>query len=101
MKSIFFNNKYVTTKLVSCYFKDRLRRTGSLVMRGATRGIQGDFQKHSPMWKNRHNVDERRSNLFHDKPFVYGRLPKLVLAYGLATVLWFSYYTRMRYVQQQ
>ncbi len=60
------------------------------------RGVQGDFKAHSPMWKARHNIDERRSSLFHDKPFIYGRWPKLLLAWGVSVTIWCGYYTRVK-----
>ena len=46
------------------------------------------------MWKARHNQDERRSHLFHDKPFVFGRWPKLLVAYGMSVMIWVGFYTR-------
>ena len=40
-----------------------------------------DFDPHSPMWRNRNFNEERRSRLFDDRPFMHGRLPKLLLAW--------------------
>ena len=40
-----------------------------------------DFDAHSPMFRNRHFNEERRSKLFSDKPWIYGRLPKYLLGW--------------------
>ena len=53
------------------------------------------------MWKTRQNIDERRSHLFHDRPFIYGRFPKLFVAWGLSVSLWVGYYTYVTKRQAQ
>jgi len=50
-----------------------------------------DFDAHSPMFKNRNFSEERRSRLFDDRPFIYGRLPKLVLAWMVCMSFWSGY----------
>ena len=44
------------------------------------------------MFKNRHFNEERRSKLFSDKPWIYGRLPKYLLAWVLTMQFWSGYY---------
>ena len=56
-----------------------------------------DYDSHSPMFKNRHFNDERRSRLFDERPFIYGRLPKLFLAWMFATNMWVGYYLYHRH----
>ena len=50
-----------------------------------------DFDAHSPMFKNRNFNEERRSRLFDDRPFMYGRLPKIVLAWMFGMNFWSGY----------
>lgn len=40
-----------------------------------------DFDAHSPMFRNRHFNEERRSRLFSDRPFIWGRYPKYLIAW--------------------
>merc|ERR1711924_372938 len=51
-----------------------------------------DYDAHSPMFKNPHFNDERRSKLFSDKPWIYGRLPKYVLGFMACMQFWSGYY---------
>ena len=51
-----------------------------------------DFNAHSPMFRNRNFNEERRSRLFDDRPFMYGRLPKLLLAWMFGMQFWAGYY---------
>ena len=51
-----------------------------------------DFDAHSPMFKNRHFNEERRSKLFSDKPWIYGRMPKYLIAYVIMMQFWAGYY---------
>ena len=44
------------------------------------------------MFKNRHFNEERRSRIFDDRPFIYGRLPKLLLAWMFGMNFWAGYY---------
>ena len=44
------------------------------------------------MFKNRNFDEERRSRLFDDRPFIYGRLPKLLLAWMFGNMLWSGWY---------
>ena len=67
----------------------------SLVMQRGAR-IQ-DFQPHSPMFKNRNFSEERRSRIFDDRPFMYGRLPKLLLAWMFCMNFWAGYYIYHRH----
>lgn len=41
-----------------------------------------DFDAHSPMFRNRHFNEERRSRLFVDKPHIWGRWPKFCIAWA-------------------
>ena len=43
-----------------------------------------DFDAHSPMFKNRHFNEEKRSRMFADTPFIWGRLPKFLIAWMLS-----------------
>ena len=56
-----------------------------------------DFEAHSPMFRSRHYDEERRSRMFDDRPFVYGRMPKLVLAWMFSTGLWCGFYIYHRH----
>lgn len=51
-----------------------------------------DFESHSPMFRNRHFNEERRSRLFTDRPFIYGRWPKYLIAWCLSMQFWAGYY---------
>ena len=51
-----------------------------------------DFTAHSPMFKNRNFNEERRSRIFDEKPFIYGRFPKLLLAWMFCMNFWAGYY---------
>ena len=44
-------------------------------------GRIADYDAHSPMFRNRNFSEERRSRMFSDQPFKFGRLPKFVLAW--------------------
>ena len=44
------------------------------------------------MFKNRHFNEERRSKLFSDKPWIYGRMPKYLIAYVIMMQFWAGYY---------
>ena len=48
------------------------------------------------MYKNRHFNEERRWRLFYDRPYVWGRWPKIVLAFASSMMFWAAYYTYMR-----
>ena len=71
----------------------RFRKSFQNFAKNTAKRIDGDFKPHSPMWKTRQNIDERRSHLFHDRPFIYGRFPKLFVAWGISVSLWIGYYT--------
>ena len=51
-----------------------------------------DFDAHSPMFKNRHFNEEKRSRMFADTPFIWGRLPKFLIAWMLSMQFWAGYY---------
>lgn len=51
-----------------------------------------DFDAHSPMFKNRYMNEERRSKLFREVPFIWGRLPKYLIAWCLSMQFWAGYY---------
>ena len=55
-------------------------------------GRIADYDAHSPMFRNRNFSEERRSRLFDDSPFKWGRLPKFILAWMLCQNLWSGYY---------
>ena len=56
-----------------------------------------DFDAHSPMFRNRNFNEERRSRLFDDRQFIYGRLPKLLLAWMFCMNFWAGYYIYHRH----
>ena len=56
-----------------------------------------DFEAHSPMFKNRHFNEERRSKLFSDRPFIWGRFPKYIIAFALSMNFWAGYYIYHRH----
>ena len=51
-----------------------------------------DIDAHSPMFRNRHFNDERRSRLFQEMPMVWGRLPKFAVAWVFCMNFWAGYY---------
>ena len=51
-----------------------------------------EYDGTSPMFRNRNFSDERRSKLFADTPFIYGRLPKYLLCFMFCFNLWSGYY---------
>ena len=44
------------------------------------------------MSKTRTLSEERRTKLFHDRPYIYGRVPKFVPAYAFSMTFWAPYY---------
>lgn len=48
------------------------------------------------MFRNRNFSDERRTNLFSERPFIYGRLPKYLLCFMFCMNLWSGYYLHHR-----
>ena len=46
-----------------------------------------DYEAHSPMFTNRNSNEARRSKIFNDRPFIYGRYPKFLMAYMLGNSL--------------
>ena len=44
------------------------------------------------MFKNRHFNEEKRSRMFADTPFIWGRLPKFLIAWMLSMQFWAGYY---------
>lgn len=56
-----------------------------------------DFDPHSPMFRNRNFNEEKRANLFEDRPFIWGRLPKYLLCFMLCFNLWSGYYIHQRH----
>lgn len=51
-----------------------------------------DFDSHSPMFKNRHSSDERRTRMFADYPHIWGRFPKLILGWMALMHYWSGYH---------
>ena len=51
-----------------------------------------DFDSHTPMFKNRHFNEQRRSKLFNESPYIWGRLPKFAIAWVCTLSLWAGYY---------
>ena len=64
-------------------------------------GRINDYEPHSPMFRNRNFNEERRSRLFDDRPFIYGRLPKLLLAWMFCMNFWAGYYIYHRHALTQ
>ena len=74
---------------------DRVFRTSNGVSQSTTRRSARsvrDFDSHSPMFRNRHFNEERRSRLFSDRPFIWGRFPKYLVAWALSMQFWAGYY---------
>ena len=44
------------------------------------------------MYRNRHFSEERRSKLFTDAPYIWGRLPKFMIAFICCMQFWAGYY---------
>ena len=51
-----------------------------------------DWDAHSPMFKTRNFNEERRTKMFSDKPFVWGRWPKYLLVWGFSMTFWAGYH---------
>ena len=51
-----------------------------------------DFDAHSPMFRNRHFNEERRSKLFHEMPDVWGRAAKFLIFWAVSMNFWAGYY---------
>ena len=71
--------------------RGRVSNISSMGMRVKT-ARQRDFDAHSPMFRNRHFNEDRRSKLFTDKPWIYGRLPKYAIAWICCMQFWAGYY---------
>ena len=68
----------------------RSRTLSGTTSRRATRAR--DFDAHSPMFRNRHFNEEKRSKLFSEMPYVWGRLPKFAIAWVCCMNFWAGYY---------
>ena len=44
------------------------------------------------MFRNRHFNEERRSRLFSDRPYIFGRFPKYLIAWCFCMNFWAGYY---------
>ena len=55
-------------------------------------GRAKDFDSHSPMFKNRHSDEARRTRMFADYPHVWGRFPKLTLGFMALMQYWAGYH---------
>ena len=51
-----------------------------------------DFDAHSPMFRNRAFNEERRSKLFNESPYIWGRAPKFAIAWVVSLNFWAGYY---------
>ena len=51
-----------------------------------------DYDAHSPMFRNRHFDEKKRSRLFSDRPMIFGRFPKFVIAWAFSMQMWSAYY---------
>ena len=60
-----------------------------------------DFDAHSPMFKNRHFNEEKRSRMFADTPFIWGRLPKFLIGWCVCMQFWASYYIYHKHTLNQ
>ena len=60
-----------------------------------------DFDSHSPMFRNRHFNEEKRSRMFQDTPFIWGRLPKYLIAWMMCMMFWSGYYIYHRQALNQ
>src|SRR6056300_821292 len=68
-------------------------RTSMFSSSARTKGSRiRDFDAHSPMFRNRHFNEERRSKLFADTPYIWGRLPKFLIAWCISMQFWAGYY---------
>jgi hypothetical protein len=82
----------------------KLMRGGSARMESAAKRMGGrirDFDAHSPMFRNRHFNEERRSRIFSDRPFIFGRLPKYLIAWALSMQFWAGYYLYHKHSHSQ
>lgn len=53
------------------------------------------------MFRNRHFNEERRSRLFTDRPFIFGRFPKYLIAWCLSMQFWAGYYLYHKHSHNQ
>ena len=75
----------------------KLRRTvGAGRSQKAARFDRG-YEAHSPMWQTRNWGESRRAKLFHDRPYILGRLPKFILAFGFSMTFWSAYYLHYKF----
>ena len=51
-----------------------------------------DYDAHSPMFRNRHFSEERRSKLFNEYPHIWGRGAKFAISWAFVLCFWSSYY---------
>lgn len=51
-----------------------------------------DFDAHSPMFRNRHFNEEKRSRMFSDAPFIWGRAPKFLIGWMICMQFWAGYH---------
>ena len=60
-----------------------------------------DFDAHSPMFRNRHFNEEKRSKLFNESPYIWGRAPKFAIAWVLTLNFWAGYYLYQKHTLNQ
>ena len=56
---------------------------------------------HNPNSRLRNIMNEKRTKLFYNRPFIHGRLPKFILMWGFGMCFWSSYYIRVKYQWMQ
>jgi len=85
-----FINFYFLNRLITGAFMSKKDFSKTAVKTSRTKMY--DYDAHSPMFRNRNVSEEKRSRLFEDAPFIYGRLPKLLLAWMFCMNLCSGYY---------
>ena len=60
-----------------------------------------DYDAHSPMFRNRHFNEEKRSKLFDESPYIWGRMPKFAIAWVATLNFWAGYYLYMKHTLNQ
>ena len=65
-------------------------------MHQTKRKLSDQYTPHNPNSRSRHFSEEKRSKLFYDRPYIYGRLPKFILLWASCSFFWASYYTMQK-----
>ena len=75
----------------------RLRQSLSHTLRDYERPSSAANSPHNPLSRIRHFAEERRSKLFTDRPYIFGRVPKFWLSFVFSFFFWSGWYVYQKH----